>query len=103
MISAGLDEVPVKKNVIGKVNYMQLSLRIIQSKDPISKCLSQSCAKGDLCINQILAPLMESLVPVRLFRTLLSSTATSDGSGPDRPLKDLDEGSKSGRPCPRKG
>ena len=34
---------------------------------------------------------------------LPSSIATSYGSGLDRPLKDLDERSKFGRQCPRKG
>ena len=82
---------------------MQVSLRIVQCKGPISKCLSQSWCKGRPLHKPNLGTFNDSLEPVRLFRTLLSSTATSDGSGPDRPLKDLDEGSKSGRPCPRKG
>lgn len=55
-------------------------------------------ANGDLCMNQSFAPLMDSFVPFRLLRTLLSSIATSDGSGPKTPLKDLDDGSYSGRP-----
>ena len=33
---------------------------------------------------------------------LLNSIATSDGSGLAGPLKDLDESSKSSRPCSRK-
>uniref|UniRef100_A0A0A9H2I7 Uncharacterized protein n=1 Tax=Arundo donax TaxID=35708 RepID=A0A0A9H2I7_ARUDO len=55
-------------------------------------------ANGALCINHVLAPLIDSLVPLRLPSTSCSSAATSVGSGPERPLKDCAAVSYS--PCP---
>lgn len=59
------------------------------SKNILSlRASARAGANGDLCMNHILAPLMDSFVPVRLLRTPLSSAATSEGSGPERPLKE---------------
>ncbi|KAI3764738.1 hypothetical protein L2E82_14751 [Cichorium intybus] len=55
-------------------------------------------ANGDLCMNHILAPLIDSFVPVRLLSMLFVSVATSERSGPYRPLKFLEDWSNYGRP-----
>ncbi|KAI3496416.1 hypothetical protein L1887_38777 [Cichorium endivia] len=76
---------------------MQLSFQSHQEKKK-TLYLSASAradANGDLCMNHILAPLIDSFVYVRLLSMLFISVATSEESGSDKPLKVLEDWSNS--------